>query len=262
MKPSIWRTLEGAKLLGGKTALITGAAAGIGKACAHMFARQGARLALVDQREEDLRDVCREIQAQGGQAVAIEADVTRVTDLDNTFQVIAEVYGGLDILVNNAGGGLPTNFWVLSLEEWNQIIGLNLTAVFAISQRAAALFRNREGGAIINISSQAGRSYSPTAGCHYTAAKAGVLGLTRHLAKLLAPEGIRVNAVCPGITNSERLMQRLKEKGTEEQIKKSVPLGRIGDVDEVAACCLFLASDLSDYVTGATLDVNGGSLMM
>ncbi len=262
MKPSVWRTLEGAKLLNGKIAMITGAAAGIGKACAHMFARQGARLALVDLQEENLREVCREIQGQGEQAVAIQADVTRSDDLDNTFQVISEVYGGLDVLVNNAGGGLPTDFWAMSMEEWNQIIGLNLTAVFATSQRAAVIFKKREGGAIINISSQAGRSFSPTAGCHYTAAKAGVLGLTRHLAKLLAPNNIRVNAVCPGITNSERLMQRLKEKGTEEQIRKSVPLGRIGDVDEVAACCLFLASDLSGYVTGATLDVNGGSLMM
>jgi 3-oxoacyl-[acyl-carrier protein] reductase len=262
MKPSVWQALEGAKLVQGKVALITGAAAGIGKACALLFAHQGAKLALVDLQEEGLNQVCQEIRSRGGEAVPILADVTRNQDLDRAFDKIGEVYGGLDVLINNAGGGLPTDFFAIKPEEWNRILGLNLTAVFLLCQRAAGIFQKRGGGVIVNLSSQAGRSVSLTAGVHYTASKAGVLGLTRHMARILAQDNIRVNAVCPGITNSERLMKRLQEKGTMEEIKRTVPLGRIGDVDEVASCCLFLASDLAGYVTGAALDVNGGALMM
>jgi 3-oxoacyl-[acyl-carrier protein] reductase len=148
------------------------------------------------------------------------------------------------------------------MDEWNQVVNLNLTSVFLMSQRASDIFRKQREGVIVNISSQAGRSVSPTAGCHYTSSKAGVLGLTRHMARILAPYNIRVNAVCPGITNSERIMKRLEAQGNTEEVIKAIPLGRIGDVYEVASCCLFLASDLSAYVTGATLDVNGGSLMV
>jgi len=262
MKPSIWQALEGAKLVKDKIALITGAAAGIGKACAFLFSGQGARLILVDLQEEEIKKVSREIHARGGEAVPVAADITGATGIDNVFRTVSEAFGGLDILINNAGGGLPTDFFAITAEEWNRTVNLNLTSVFLLSQRAAEIFRERGGGIIVNLSSQAGRSVSPTAGVHYTASKAGVLGLTRHMARALAKNNIRVNAVCPGIANSERLMKRLEEKGTMEEIRKMVPLGRIGDVDEVASCCLFLASELAGYVTGAALDVNGGSLML
>jgi NAD(P)-dependent dehydrogenase (short-subunit alcohol dehydrogenase family) len=262
MIPSLWKALEGAKLVKEKIVLITGAADGIGKACAHMFAHQGGKLALADMQEEKLEKVCREIQSRGGEALPIRADVTDEKELDRIFQMLLNTYRGLDILVNNAGGGLPTDFFAISLKEWNQILSINLTSVFLISQRAADLFRKRKGGAIVNLSSQAGRSVSPTAGVHYTASKAGLLGLTRHLAKILAPDHIRVNAVCPGMINSARIVARLVEKGSLEKAEQSIPLGRIGDVEEVAGCCLFLASDLAGYVTGAALDVNGGALMI
>ncbi|HSR13016.1 MAG TPA: SDR family NAD(P)-dependent oxidoreductase [Thermodesulfobacteriota bacterium] len=262
MKPAIWKALEGAKLLKGKNAVITGAAAGIGKACALLFADQGAGVAVVDVREDEIENVCREIASQGGKCLAVKADVASSDAPGEILQAAVDAFGGLDVLVNNAGGGLPTDFFSITLEEWSRIVNLNLTATFALSQKAAGIFRERGGGVIVNISSQAGRSVSPTAGVHYTASKAGVIGLTRHMARVLAQHNIRVNAVCPGITNSERLMKRLSEKGTEEEMKKSVPLGRIGDVDEIAASCLFLASDLAGYITGASMDVNGGSLMI
>ena len=254
--------LKGAKLIEGKVVVITGAALGIGRACARMFSNQGGLLALVDLSGQALKEVCRKIELQGNQVVGIEADITIDKDIDRVFQVAQERYGRLDILVNNAGGGRPTDFFEIDAEEWNKVVMLNLTSAFLVSQRAARIFRKQRHGVIVNLSSQAGRSVSPTAGCHYTASKTGLLGLSRHMAKALAPFNIRVNAVCPGITNTERIAKRLEEKGTTEEIKKTIPLGRIGEVDEIAACCLFLASDLSQYITGATLDVNGGSLMI
>lgn len=258
----IWDALKGAKLIEGKVVLITGAAQGIGRACARMFSNQGGLLSLVDLNGQALKVVCRRIELQGNQVVGIEADVTVDKDLDRVFQVAQERYGRLDILINNAGGGLPTDFFEIDTDEWNKVVMLNLTSVFLVSQRAARIFRKQGHGVIVNLSSQAGRSVSPTAGCHYTASKAGLLGLSRHMARVLAPFNIRVNAVCPGITNTERIAKRLEEKGATKEVKKTIPLGRIGDVDEIAACCLFLASDLSQYITGATLDVNGGSLMI
>ncbi len=262
MKPSVWQALEGAKLINGKVAIVTGAAVGIGKAIARLFAHQGGRLALVDIREKDVAQVAQEIAAKGGKAISISGDVTQPKDVDRIVETAVKEYGRLDILVNNAGGGLPTGFFEITPEEWNRILGLNLTAVFSLSQKAGRIFQAEGGGVIVNLSSQAGRSVSPTAGVHYTASKAGLLGLTRHMAKILGKDNIRVNAVCPGVTNSERLVARLEAKGAMETTAQSIPLGRIGDMDEIAATCLFLASDLAGYITGASLDVNGGSLMI
>ena len=261
MQPSIWKCLEGASLICGKRAMITGAAAGIGKACSHLFAAQGADLILVDCREQELKALASDIAAATGREVlAIGTDLTREDDIDRLFKKISETNSPFQILVNNAGGGLPTDIFEITADEWNRVISLNLTSVFLLSQKAARHFREQAGGAIVNLSSIAGRSTSPTAGCHYTSAKAGVLGLTRHMARQLAAFNIRVNAVCPGVVNSERLVRRMEERG--KSVDSSIPLGRIGDVDEVAGCCLFLASDLSGYVTGASLDVNGGALML
>ncbi len=249
-------------MMKGKVAMITGAASGIGKACAEIFSHQGCKLILVDINEEGINQVCQEIITAGGEAVCVKGDVTQEKDLDLIFQLGETYQGGMDVLINNAGGGLATDFFSIHIEEWNRILGLNLTSIFLMSQRAAFIFRKKGKGVIINIASQAGRSVSPTAGCHYTASKAGVLGFTRHAATILAPFNIRVNAVCPGIINTERIVKRLREQGRLEEVGRSIPLGRIGDVYDIAGSCLFLASDLSDYITGASLDVNGGSLMM
>ena len=263
MQSAIWNCLEGAALLRGKRAMITGAAAGIGAACARLFAAQGADLILVDCRERELNDLASDIgSATGRDVLAIGADVTGENDIDSIFKTISETGTPFQVLVNNAGGGLPTDVFEISFEEWNRILALNLTSAFLLSQRAAAGFREDGGGVMVNLSSIAGRSTSVTAGCHYTSAKAGLLGLTRHMARQLAAFNIRVNAVCPGVINSERLVRRMEEKKTRKSVESSIPLGRIGDVDEVAGCCLFLSSDLSSYITGASLDVNGGALML
>lgn len=262
MAKAVWDALLGAKLINGKVALITGGASGIGKAIVQMFANQGAQTVIVDLDEIAAHQLALEIIDRGGQAIAIKTDITQENDLDQLFQEVMKKCGSLDILINNAGGGLPTGFFEIDSEEWDKIISINLTATFKMSQRAAEIFRKKGEGVILNISSMAGRSSSPTAGCHYTSSKAGVLGLTRHMARELAPLNIRVNALCPGVINTERIAQRIELQKTKDEINKSIPLGRIGNVDEVASCCLFLTSGLSSYVTGATLDVNGGRLMI
>lgn len=258
----IQAALDSARLLRGKTSMITGGGAGIGEACVRLFADQGSRVVAVDIDGDRIERVCLDISERGGQVIAVTADVTDSADLDRAFQEAAMAFGPLDVIVNNAGGGLSTDLFAISEDEWSRVVYLNLTSVFLASQRAAAVFRDHKSGCIINISSMAGRSVSVTAGAHYTAAKAGILGLTRHLARSLAPYHIRVNAVCPGVVNSERLVARMAEKGTADEVVRSIPLGRIGDVSEVAAVCLFLASDLAGYVTGASLDVNGGAAML
>lgn len=262
MRDILWRTLKGANLVSDKVVIITGAAWGIGRACAQMFAYQGASLALVDLDYEAVRTTCKDVENEGGQALAIRADVTEEQDVEQIFKMTDARYGRLDVLINNVGGGLSTGLFDIGLNEWRHVLDLNLTSVFLMSKYAADTFSKRDGGVIVNISSQAGRSVSPTAGCHYTSAKAAVLGLTRHMARTLAPFKIRVNAVCPGVTNSERIVARLGADNRSVEVARAIPLGRIGDVYEVASCCLFLASELSTYMTGATLDVNGGSLML
>lgn len=255
-------TLRGARILRGKISMVTGAGAGIGEACVRLFAGQGSKVIAVDMDMDRLERVCSDVNECGGKSIAVRADVTDGADLNRAFDDGAKAFGPLDVLVNNAGGGLSTDFFAISEDEWRRVVTLNLTSVFMAGQRAAAIFRDRKSGCIINMSSLAGRSVSVTAGAHYTAGKAGILGLTRHLARTLAPYNIRVNAVCPGVVNSERLVKRMAEKGITEEVARSVPLGRIGDVSEVASVCLFLASDLASYITGASLDVNGGAAML
>ena len=262
MQDTIQRALRGATILDGKSAVITGAAAGIGRACAELFAGQGSRLALVDVDGANLDRVCAAIRQSGGRAQGYVADVTSEGELQRALDAAIDSLSGIDILVNNAGGGRTTPFFKLDRGEWEALHALNVTSAFLASQRAARVMVRQRAGAIVNVASIAGRSTSITAGCHYTAAKAALLGLTRHLARELAPHNVRVNAVCPGVTNSDRIVRRLVDSGTLEEVQTGIPLGRLGDVSEIAACCLFLASDLAGYVTGASLDANGGVLMI
>lgn len=262
MKHIVWNTLSGAKLLKGKGAIITGAASGIGLACAELFSYQGASLLLIDMDQKKLNNAVESISNVNGSVEGFQADLTDDDDLLKTAAEMNIRRDWIDILVNCAGGGLSTGIFEMSIEEWRKILKLNLEAAFVLSQKIAEILRAKNGGTIVNVSSLAGRSMSVTAGCHYTSSKAGLLGLTRHMAKELACYNIRVNALCPGPTASERIQTRLISQGQKKQVEKQIPIGRIGDVYEIASCCLFLASELSSFVTGATLDVNGGMLMI
>lgn len=250
-------------LLQGKVALITGASEGIGRGIAELFVEHGVAVALNGRREPPLEALAEKFRRQGAVAHAISADVGDEAAVINLFSQVDRLLGPLDVLVNSAGGG----HGAVCLEElqsqdlWG-VIKVDLVGTLLCCREAVRRMRGR-GGAIVNVSSQGGRSISDLAGAHYAAAKAGVLGLTRQLARDYGPDGIRVNAIAPGITLSRRIQAKLNARSPEDRhrLLAAIPLGRFAEPQDIALVALFLASDLSRYVTGATIDTNGGRFM-
>ena len=250
------------RLLDGRVAVITGAAKGIGRAIALAYAGEGAAVVAADVDCDGLEALMGELKPSGAGAAAVVADVTVGIKVQQVFDGAAARFGRVDVLVNNAGGGKPRKFLEIAESEWDAMLALNLKSVFLCCQAALRMMLPRQSGKIITIASVAGRSLSPTAGPHYAAAKAGVIGLTRNLAREVGPHGIQVNGICPGIIGTERLLRRLEETGRLTMEAEKIPLRRLGTPGDVAGGAVFLASHLSDYITGAMLDVNGGSLMI
>ena len=250
----------------GKTAIVTGSSRGIGRAIALALAAEGAKVAVNGRNQEDTKMVAELIRSRGGEAVAIVGDVTREEDVTRLVNETLGTFGTVDILVNNAGGGAPP--WPLErieLEAWDREIKANLTGAFLCSRAIIGEMKKKSWGRIINISSQAGRSGSELAGVTYATAKAGILGFTRQLARQVAPHGILVNAVAPGVIMSgERVEKKWKERNEAERqdMLKAIPLGRFGTPEDVVPVVLFLASEGAGYITGAVIDVNGGRFMM
>lgn len=247
--------------LEGKTAIITGAGQGMGKAIAKLLARHGANVALIDINEEMLKETANEIKMAEGQAIWMKANVSSYQDVKCVIDETIKVFLTIDILVNNAGILRSTKFMDISEQEWDLVMDINLKGVYLCSQAVLPAMKNQNGGKIINMSSSAGRSVSTLGGAHYTASKAAVLGLTRHLAKEMALYNINVNAVCPGLIDTEMV----RKTCPPEQIRhyeNSFPMHRLGTVREVADLVLFLACSDSSYITGASIDINGGDLMM
>ncbi len=216
------------KLLEGKVAVITGAARGIGRAVALAYAGEGAAVVAADVDDGGLEVLVADLKPSGTGAVAVVADVTVAAKVQQVFDAAAARFGRVDILVNNAGGGKTTRFMEISEGEWDAMLAFNLKSVFLCCQAALRMMLPRKSGKIINIASVAGRSLSPTAGPHYATAKAGVIGLTRNLAREMGPHGIQVNAICPGIIGTERLLRRLEETGRLATAAESIPLRRLG----------------------------------
>lgn len=249
----------------GKVGLVTGAGSGIGRATAIGFAQRGGAIAVVDINEESANKVVAEITAAGGQAIAIVADVTRPADIDMMIARTTSALGRLDFLHNNAFG-LPAAqastqvaARTADVEDgvWNHMIDLGLTAVFRAMKRAIPEMRAREGGAIVNTASISGlrADYGIAA---YNAAKAGVINLTRVVAIEYARYGIRANCVCPGAIDTPLLAPALEQPGFADRIKQAIPMGRLGQPEEMANVILFLASDLASFVTGAVFVADGG----
>lgn len=249
------RTLEG------KVALVTGGGRGMGGASARALARRGAAVAIADVDRRMARETADALAAEGARALAIQADVSRESGVQAMVRAAVDAFGTIHILLNNAGVLRPTPVEDISEEEYDLVVDVNMKGCFLCSREVIPLMKKEKWGRIINMSSSAGRSVSTLGGCHYTAAKAGMLGLTRAMARELAPHGITVNAVCPGLIDTEMVRATISPERCAAY-ERSFPIPRLGTPEEVAALVVFLAGDSAAYITGASIDINGGDLMM
>lgn len=246
--------------LEGKVVFVTGAGGGMGRAACAKFAEEGARVAVADINYTDALGTAKDIENKGGVAIVLEVNVTDEASVRNAIDICIEKLGGLDILANFAGITQNKKFEAMTVEEWDRVISVNLKGTFLPSNIAFQYMMGHNGGSIINVSSAAvysGGGHIGTA--HYTASKSGVIGLTKAIAKEGAKYGIRCNAICPGLTATNMTAVFLKE--SEEISVKGIPMGRVGTPGDIADAAIFLASEQSAYITGTTLDVNGGLAM-
>ncbi len=245
--------------LEGKVAIVTGAANGIGRSICHLFAKEGARLALVDMDQEALDRAVRDLQGQGTSAIGIAADVSEERDVKSAVGSTLKAYGAIDILVNCAGICRMVPILEIDVAEWDRTMAVNLRSVFLFGREVFRHMKSAKAGKIVSIASAAGKIGGIAAGAHYSASKAGVMSFTKSLALQAAPYGINVNAVCPGPTKTE--MTDAWGCETNESFAAKIPFKAYGQPEDVAQAVLFLASDRARYITGEILDVNGGLVM-
>jgi len=242
----------------GRVAIVTGAARGLGRAAAERLLERGASVAINVRGAERAARISREL---GPDVLALDGDIA----LDGVPERMAEQtvhrFGRVDILINNAALPLTTRFEGISAEEWRAVLEVNLTAPFLLMRAVLPHMKRQQYGRIINVSSTAGRMVSTLGGAHYTTSKTGLLGLTRAAAKELGSHGITVNAVCPGMIDTE-LTRESASNEVLEQLASGFPVPRLGTATEVADLICFAASERAAYITGAALDINGGDLMM
>jgi len=244
--------------LEGKVALVTGAAGGMGTAIAIALSSLGASVAVNDRSAELVESLRNRLITP---SLAISADVTTKAEVEQMVTAVAAELGSVDILVNNAGVLRPTKIVEIPEEEWDFVVDVNLKGTFLCSQAVIPGMRRAGWGRIVNLSSTAGKNVSTMGGAHYTAAKAGILGLTRHVAAEVAADGITVNAVCPGLIDTDMTRTTITP-AQADAYAASFPIPRLGEASEVAELIAFLASDRAAYITGASLDINGGDLMI
>jgi 3-oxoacyl-[acyl-carrier protein] reductase len=247
--------------LSGRVAIVTGAGQGMGRAVAVALAARGAAVVVNDLNAASAEAVAAELRATGTAAVAVRADVVDAAAVRGMVEQAVARFGGVQILINNAGVLRPTRVAEIAEAEWDWVIGVNLKGTFLCSQAVLPAMKAAGWGRIVNFSSTAGKNVSTVGGAHYTAAKAGILGFTRHLAKEVAADGITVNAVCPGLIDTEMVRATIDEARTAAYAR-SFPIARLGRPEEVAELVAFLASERAAYITGASLDINGGDLMI
>ncbi len=249
---------ESMQKLQDQVALVTGGSRGIGRAIALAFATEGAKVVVNYANSSTSADeVVAEINGAGGNAIALQADVSDADQVDNLVKNVTEKWGRIDILVNNAGITRDTLLLRMKPEDWQAVINLNLTGVFLCTRAISKLMLKQRSGRIINIASVAGQMGNPGQ-ANYSAAKAGVIGLTKTLAKEFASRGVLVNAVAPGFIATDMT----KDLKNTEEIVKFIPLGRYGEPEEVAGMVRFLAADpAAAYITGQVFNVDGGMVM-
>jgi len=251
-------------LLRGKTAIISGAASprGIGLATARRFAAEGARVAILDIDGPAAEAAAHSLDPTGGEPhLGLACDVADQKSCAKAADTVIGAFGQIDVLINNAGITQPAKLLEITPSDWERIQDVNLKGVLFLSQAVIPHMRRRKAGSIACMSSvSAQRGGGIFGGPHYSAAKAGVLGLAKAMAREFGPDGIRVNCVTPGLIGTDITAGKLTDE-MKAKILEGIPLGRLGDADDVAGIYTFLASDLSAYVTGAVIDVNGGMLI-
>ena len=247
-------------LLEGRFAIITGAASprGLGKATARLFAEHGATVAILDLNADQAADAAKDL---GESHVGLACNVTDKISCEAAARELQGRWGRIDVLVNNAGITQPLKIMDIAPENYDAVLDVNLRGTLYMSQAVIPAMREQRSGSIVNMSSvSAQRGGGIFGGPHYSAAKAGVLGLTKAMARELAPAQVRVNAICPGFIATDITAGKLTPE-MKQAVLDGIPMGRAGEASDVAGCALFLASPLSAYCTGTEVDVNGGSLI-
>jgi 3-oxoacyl-[acyl-carrier protein] reductase len=242
----------------GRVAIVTGGARGLGRAASQRLLERGASVA-VNVRDRERAE--RAVHELGGKSFAIPGDIAAEGVPEELVAQTLEHFGRVDILINNAALPLTTRFEQISPQEWRRAMEVNLTAPFLLTRAVLPAMKVRRYGRVVNISSTAGRMVSTLGGAHYTASKTGLLGLTRAAAKELGGYGITVNAVCPGMIDTE-LTRESASNEELERMARGYPIPRLGTAEEVADLICFAASEAAGYITGAVFDINGGDLMM
>ncbi|MGO8864025.1 MAG: 3-oxoacyl-ACP reductase FabG [Acidimicrobiales bacterium] len=245
-------------LLDAKAAVVTGGAQGIGRAMAEAFAREGAAVLIADVNEPAAKKTADELVARGSTVLAVRCDVTSEADVDAVVARCVADFGALDVMVNNAGVTRDATLRRMTLEEFRTVIDVHLQGAWLGTRAAAFVMREQQSGSIINMSSISGK-VGNIGQTNYSTAKAGLVGLTKASAKELAHVGVRVNAIQPGLIRTA--MTEAMRADVWEQKLAEIPMARAGDVGDVANAALFLASDLSGYMTGTVLEVTGGRYM-
>ena len=243
----------------GKTAIVTGGGRGIGRAIALALADEGATVAVIDLDEENARHVVHEITENGGQASSVKTDVSKGGEVQAAVDRVLETWGTIDILVNNAGICPVKAIEEITEGEWDKVLAVNLKGVFLFSQAVLPIMKRQQSGSIINIASVAGRVGGIASGVHYSASKAGVISLTKSFARALAPYQINVNAIAPAATETDMLAEF--GETDIELLRSTIPMGRLGRPEELGQLAVYLASEEASFITGATIDINGGQFM-
>jgi 3-oxoacyl-[acyl-carrier protein] reductase len=242
-----------------KVSIVTGGAQGLGKAIVLELARKGAQLVVGDVNLEAAQRVTEEVHALGRRALALRVDVSSASDVNDMADRVVKEFGRIDILVNNAGICQVVTIEKMTEEDWDRVMNVNLKGVFLSSRAVMGVMKRQRSGRIVNMGSVAGKVGGIATGANYSVSKAGVICFTKALARELAPYGVTVNAVAPGVIETD--MTRGITQGDFTDYLKAIPLGTIGSAEDVSHAVAFLVSDEAGYITGEILDVNGGMLM-